>query len=177
MIRRYMRSSDPDDTESSACPIFWSRRLVFLGLPCLPMMIAAIIASSESSEGCCVGATSPQPASTLSIASTGSSRPRLTVDPCDDALDLKVSAWYGESCPLYDEPIEDSSSMHKFCAGRFVKPSLSGSASPLGNDAAGFSERSRDYSICFWLALALSNKLCRKGERIKAAALLRVSLS
>ena len=141
------------------------------------MAIAATIASSESSEGHCVGAISPQPASTLSIPSTGSSSLRLTVDPCEDALDLNVWAWYDGSCPLYDEAIEDSASMHNSCAGRFVKPSLSGSASPLGNDAAGFSERSRDYSICFWLALAFSNKLCRKGERIMAAARLRVSLS
>ena len=136
-----MLSSDPDDMKSNAFPIFWIRRLVFLGLPCLLMMTAAIMASSESSEGCSVGATSPQPASSLSIVSTGSSRCLLTINPCDDALDLGVSAWYDESCPLYDVPIEDSPSMHNSCAGRFVKPSLSGSASPLGSDAAGFCDR------------------------------------
>jgi len=172
-----MLSSEPDDMKSIACPTFASLRLVFLCLPgYLPMAIAATIASSESSEGHCVGAISPQPRLSLYLASTGSSRLLLTVDPCDDALDLNVWAWYDGSCPLYDEAIEDSSSMHKFGAGRFVKPSLSGSASPLGNDAAGFSERSRDSSICFWLALAFSNKLCNIGERINAAALLRVSL-
>ena len=143
MIRRTKLSSDPDDVKSNASPTFcqisWILRLVFLGMPCLSRLVAAIMASSlDSSEGCSVGATSSQPASSLSIASTGSRSLRLTIDPCDDTPDPKVSAWYDGSCPLYDVPIEDSSSMHTSCARRFVKPSFSGSAScPLGNDADG----------------------------------------
>ena len=78
--------------------------------------------------------------SSAGIGPNGSTRFALPVD-ASDVPDSNESAWYDGSFPLYDVPIEDSSSMNNSWDGRCVKPSLSGSAScPLGCEAAELDE-------------------------------------